>query len=171
LKRHGNSSGPARLRASAPDDAPAWSTSGFSQTKWAATAVGFLRHGVKHYDARLRHHRRAADTDNGSAYRSTVHAITCRALAIRHLRTRPDRPRTDGKAERVIRTLISGWAYGAIYRDSAERTAALAGWIDFYNHRRLHGTLSHKPPIARLYGAEQPPRVLHLDLLSRGHIL
>jgi transposase InsO family protein len=89
-------------------------------------------------------------TDNGSAYRSAVHAIACRTVGIRHLRTRPYRPQTNGKAERFIRTLLGGWAYGAIYRDSHERTAALAGWIDFYNRRRPHGALSHKPPIARL---------------------
>lgn len=63
--------------------------------------------------------------DNGAAYRSAVHAIACRALGIRHVRTRPYRPQTNGKAERFIRTMLGGWAYGAIYRDSAERTAAL----------------------------------------------
>ena len=89
-------------------------------------------------------------TDNGSPYRSAVHAIACRALGIRHLRTRPYRPQTNGKAERFIRTLLGGWAYGAIYRDSRERNAALGGWIDFYNRRRPHGALNHKPPIARL---------------------
>ena len=68
-------------------------------------------------------------TDNGSAYRSTVHAIACRALGIRHLRTRPYRPQTNGKAERFIRTMLGGWAYGAIYRTSTERTAALDGWL------------------------------------------
>jgi transposase InsO family protein len=89
-------------------------------------------------------------TDNGSAYRSGVHAIACRALGIRHLRTRPYRPQTNGKAERFIRTMLGGWAYGAIYRDSNEHTAALHGWIDFYNYRRPHDAISHKPPIARL---------------------
>ena len=89
-------------------------------------------------------------TDNGSAYRSTMHAIACRALGIRHLRTRPYRPQTNGKAERFIRTLLAGWAYGAIYGSSRERTAALDGWLWTYNHRRPHGALSHKPPIARL---------------------
>jgi transposase InsO family protein len=53
-------------------------------------------------------------TDNGSPYRSTIHAIACRKLGIRHLRTRPYRPQTNGKDERFIRTLLSGWAYGAI---------------------------------------------------------
>jgi transposase InsO family protein len=115
----------------------------------ATTAVGFLRRAVKHYAAYGITTERLI-TDNGSAYRSTVHAIACRALGIRHLRTRPYRPQTNGKAERFIRTLLAGWAYGAIYRSSAERTTALAGWIDFYNRRRPHGALSHKPPIARL---------------------
>jgi transposase InsO family protein len=115
----------------------------------ATTAVGFLRRAVAHYASYGIGVERVI-TDNGSPYRSTVHAIACRALGIRHLRTRPYRPQTNGKAERFIRTLLGGWAYGAIYASSTERTAALAGWIDFYNHRRPHGALSHKPPIARL---------------------
>ena len=89
-------------------------------------------------------------TDNGSAYRSTIDAIACRALGIRHLRTRPYRPQTNGKAERFIRTLIGGWAYGAIYRCAAERTAALDGWLWHYHRQRRHSALAHKPPIARL---------------------
>jgi transposase InsO family protein len=116
----------------------------------ASTAIAFLARAVKHY-ATYGIRVEALITDNGSAYRSTVHAIACRSLAIRHLRTRPYRPQTNGKAERFIRTLLGGWAYGAIYRNSTERTAALAGWIDFYNRRRPHGALSHKPPIARLH--------------------
>jgi transposase InsO family protein len=115
----------------------------------APTAVGFLRRAVQHYAIHGVTVERVI-TDNGSAYRSTVHAIACRTLGIRHIRTRPYRPQTNGKAERFIRTLLGGWAYGAIYRDSAERNAALAGWLDFYNRRRPHGALSHKPPIARL---------------------
>lgn len=115
----------------------------------ATTAIAFLRRAVAHFAGYGITVERLI-TDNGSAYRSTVHAIACRALRIRHLRTRPYRPQTNGKAERFIRTLLGGWAYGAIYRDSAERNAALAGWLDFYNHRRPHGALSHKPPIARL---------------------
>jgi transposase InsO family protein len=116
----------------------------------APTAAGFLRRAVKHYAAHGITIERVI-TDNGAAYVSTVHAIACRALRIRHIRTRPYRPQTNGKAERFIRTLLGGWAYGAIYRSSAERTAALAGWLDWYNTRRPHGALSHKPPTARLH--------------------
>jgi transposase InsO family protein len=115
----------------------------------ALTAIGFLRRAVTHFTSYGITVERLM-TDNGSAYRSSVHAIACRTLGIRHIRTRPYRPQTNGKAERFIRTLLGGWAYGAIYRDSTERNAALAGWLDFYNRRRPHGALSHKPPIARL---------------------
>jgi transposase InsO family protein len=115
----------------------------------ATTAVGFLRRAVAFYAAHAITVK-AVMSDNGACYRSTIHAFACRALGVRHLRTRPYRPRTNGKAERLIRTLLAGWAYGAIYGSSRERTAALAGWIDFYNRRRPHGSLSHKPPLARL---------------------
>ena len=115
----------------------------------AVTAAGFLRRTVKHFASYGITVERLI-TDNGNPYRSTVHAIACRALGIRHIRTRPYRPQTNGKAERFIRTLLAGWAYGAIYRHSRERNAALAGWLDFYNRRRPHAALSHKPPIARL---------------------
>jgi transposase InsO family protein len=115
----------------------------------ASTAVGFLRRAVKHFASYGIQVKRLI-TDNGGAYVSTVHAIACRAMGIRHIRTRPYRPQTNGKAERFIRTMLGGWAYGAIYRSSAERTAALDGWLNYYNHHRPHGALSHKPPITRL---------------------
>jgi transposase InsO family protein len=115
----------------------------------ATTAVGFLSRAIAFYAAHGVTVERVM-TDNGSAYRSTIHTFACRALGVRHLRTRPYRPRTNGKAERFIRTLLAGWAYGAIYATSRERAAALDGWLWTYNHRRPHGALSHKPPIARL---------------------
>jgi transposase InsO family protein len=96
----------------------------------ATTAIGFLRRAIAHYSGYGITVEQLM-TDNGSAYRSTIHAIACRALGIRHLRTRPYRPQTNGKAERFIRTMLGGWAYGAIYRDSHERNQALAGWLDF----------------------------------------
>jgi transposase InsO family protein len=113
------------------------------------TAAGFLRRAVAFYAAHGITVQRVM-SDNGACYRSTAHAIVCRTLGLRHLRTRPYRPRTNGKAERFIRTLIAGWAHGPIYGSSHERTAALDGWIWTYNHRRPHGALSHKPPITRL---------------------
>jgi len=114
----------------------------------AATVVGFLRRTVAFF---ARHGIRIERllTDNGGGYRSMLHALACRQLGIRHLRTRPYRPQTNGKAERFIRTLINGWAYGAIYRSSSERTAALDGWLWHYNHRRRHSALGHQPPISR----------------------
>jgi len=123
----------------------------------ATTAVGFLRRANAFYASYGITVERVM-TDNGSAYRSTIHAIACRAIGIRHLRTRPYRPRTNGKAERFIRTMLGGWAYGAIYGTSTERTAALDGWLWIYNHRRPHGSLSHKTPIARLNELNNAPR-------------
>jgi transposase InsO family protein len=115
----------------------------------ATTAAGFLRRAIAHYRAHGIRVERVM-TDNGSCYRGVVHALACKSLGIKHLRTRPYRPRTNGKAERFIRTMLGGWAYGAIYATSAERRAALPGWLDFYNRRRPHGSLSHQPPLQRL---------------------
>jgi transposase InsO family protein len=115
----------------------------------ATTCIAFLRRALRFYAAHGVKVERLM-TDNGSGYRSKLHAIACRALGIKHLRTRPYRPRTNGKAERFIRTLLGGWAYGAIYGSSAERADALSGWLDFYNSRRPHGSLGHKTPLERL---------------------
>jgi transposase InsO family protein len=107
------------------------------------SAIDFLRRAVAFY----RRHGIEVErvlTDNGSAYRSLMHQ-----LAIKHIRSRPYRPQTNGKAERFIRTLLNGWAYGAIYRSSQERTRALDGWLWHYNHRRRHSALGHQPPITR----------------------
>jgi transposase InsO family protein len=114
----------------------------------ATTAAGFLRRAVAFY----RRYGIGVETilsDNGGAYISVVHALACRHLQIKHLRSRPYRPQTNGKAERFIRTLIAGWAHGAIYRSSNERTAALDGWLWHYNHRRRHSALGHRPPVSR----------------------
>jgi transposase InsO family protein len=115
----------------------------------ANTAVGFLGRAVRFFRRHAIKVQRVL-TDNGGAYRSTIHAIACRILGLKHLRTRPYRPQTNGKAERFIRTMLAGWAYGAIYRSSTERTAALDGWLWRYNHERPHGSLGRKPPTARL---------------------
>jgi transposase InsO family protein len=123
----------------------------------AVTAIGFLRRAIAHfrsYGIQIK----AVMTDNGGCYRSNAHKLACTALRIKHLRTRPYRPRTNGKAERFIRTMLDGWAYGAIYATSDERTRALTGWLDFYNRKRPHSALSHQPPLTRLEALkkEQP---------------
>ena len=115
----------------------------------AKTVVGFLRRAVTFY----RSHGIAVEglmTDNGPAYRSAAHALACRAMGIKHIRTRPYRPQTNGKAERFIRTMLREWAYAAVYGSSPERAAALSGWLERYNYRRRHGALGHRPPIQRL---------------------
>jgi transposase InsO family protein len=116
----------------------------------ASTAIAFLRRATSFYRAHGVQVQRVM-TDNGPAYRSIAHKLACTALGLKHLRTRPYRPRTNGKAERFIRTLLGGWAYGAIYASSTQRTAALSGWLEEYNWRRPHGSLNHKPPGTRLH--------------------
>ena len=118
----------------------------------ATTAIAFLQRAVAFFARRGVRVERVL-TDNGSAYISTVHALACRTLGIRHLRTRPRRPQTNGKAERFIRTLLDGWAYGAIYRSSRERTAALDGWLGYYNQRRPHSALREQASMTRLQKA------------------
>jgi transposase InsO family protein len=114
----------------------------------ALTAAAFLRRAVRFY-RRYGINVERVLTDNGPAYIATAHALACRRLGIKHQRTRPYRPQTNGKAERFIRTLLAGWAYGAIYRSSQERTAALDGWLWHYNHRRRHSALGHQAPATR----------------------
>ena len=89
-------------------------------------------------------------TDNGSAYRSHAHALACRALGLRHSRTKPRRPRTNGKAERFIQTLLGGWAYARLYANSKERERALPLWLKYYNYVRPHASLGKQPPGSRL---------------------
>jgi len=114
----------------------------------ASTAAAFLKRAVTYYQRHGIQVERVL-TDNGSCYRGAVHAVACRRLGIRHLRTRPYRPQTNGKAERFIRTMLNGWAYAHIYRSSQERSRALDGWLWHYNHRRRHSALGHQPPISR----------------------
>jgi transposase InsO family protein len=148
--------GPRRLGATgwefvhvAVDDATRLAYAEVLQDERGATAAGFLRRAVAWFES-FAITVEAVLSDNGSCYRSKLHALALADLQIRHLFTRPYRPRTNGKAERFIQTLTNRWAYGAIYGSSAERTAALPGWLSHYNFRRPHGSLSHKPPGARL---------------------
>jgi transposase InsO family protein len=89
-------------------------------------------------------------TDNGAGYVSRLFAKACRRLRIRHIRTKPYTPKTNGKAERFIQTLLREWAYAMPYRSSASRTADLPRWLDWYNRHRPHGSLGGQSPISRL---------------------
>jgi transposase InsO family protein len=86
-------------------------------------------------------------TDNGAGYKSHAYRDTVAGLGARHKRTRPWRPQTNGKAERVIQTLLREWAYGRLYRSNAERELALPAFVDFYNRRRPHTALGGRSPL------------------------
>ena len=118
-------------------------------TLTARDAIGFLRRAVAWFCERgvL---IRAVMSDNGSAYIALAYRRALSELRLRHLRIRPYRPRTNGKAERFIQTLLDEWAYERIYGSSTERTAALPIFLERYNFRRPHGSLGHRPPGSRL---------------------
>jgi transposase InsO family protein len=119
-----------------PDEGEATTT----QFLWRARAW-FRRHGIR---------IRRVLTDNGSAYRSARFARLCRSAGLRHRRTRPYTPRTNGKAERFIQTLLREWAYRRAYPSSRQRTEALPAWLYYYNWERGHGALRGRPPISCL---------------------
>jgi transposase InsO family protein len=118
----------------------------------ARQAVAFLHRGLRFFSAHGIRVERVM-SDNGSGYVSTAHAIACRALGIRHTRIRPGRPRTNGKAERFIQTLLNEWAYVRLYASSQERERQLAVYLQRYNFRRPHGSLGKQPPASRLTNA------------------
>jgi transposase InsO family protein len=113
------------------------------------TCAGFLRRAVGFFAAFGVHVQRVM-TDNGSGYRSKVHRATVDKLGIKHLRTRPYRPRTNGKAERFIQTMLREWAYVAVYPNSAQRRQALLPWLHCYNYQRPHGALGKRAPVTHL---------------------
>ena len=115
----------------------------------AETTVGFLKRALIFFRLHGIRVRRVL-TDNGGAYRSFNFADFCLARSIVHKRTRPYRPRTNGRADRLIQTLLREWAYKRPYLSSARRTAALSRWLSYYHHRRPHGSLRGKTPIARV---------------------
>jgi transposase InsO family protein len=113
------------------------------------TCAAFMRRAVTHY-RRLGIVVERALTDNGVGYISHVFRAVCDQLAVRHLRTRPYTPQTNGKAERLIQTLLREWAYSRPYRRSRERTRALVAWLQYYNRWRPHGSLDGRPPFSRI---------------------
>ena len=114
----------------------------------AVTAVGVLRRALAWYAEHGIHIERVL-SDNGACYRSTAWREVCAILGLKHKRTRPYRPQTNGKLERFHRTLADGWAYTRQYTSEAERRAALPGWLHFYNHHRIHTAIGG-PPASRL---------------------
>ena len=112
------------------------------------SAAGFLERAVRWF-AGLGVRVERVLSDNGSCYQSTF-GSTCERLGIRHLKTRPYRPRTNGKAERFIQTMLREWAYARPYTSSGWRRRALAPWLRYYNHVRPHGSLDAFPPMTRI---------------------
>ena len=134
------------------DDASRYAYVEILENERGETAYGFLRRAVAHFrKRRVRSHR--VMTDNGSPFVSNVFRQACGELGLRHIRTRPYRPRTNGKAERFIQTLQREWAYGKVYKTSAGRRRALPAWLRYYNRRRPHRALGMKPPMVRLQRA------------------
>jgi transposase InsO family protein len=116
----------------------------------ALSCVQFLRQAVGYYNS-LGVRIDRVMTDNGTGYKKTFR-LACEALGIRHIRTRPYTPKTNGKAERFVQTSLREWAYAQPYQTSAQREAALQPFIDRYNWLRPHSALNHKPPITRIRG-------------------
>ena len=115
----------------------------------AHTATAVLARAVKWFNARGVTVERVL-SDNGGAYRSHLWRDTCAELGIRHKRTRPYRPQTNGKIERFHRTLADGWAYARHYTSETQRRQALPAWLHLYNHHRPHTATQGHPPITRL---------------------
>jgi transposase InsO family protein len=117
----------------------------------AVTVVGFLERALAFYAAHGISARRLM-TDNAWAYaRSRLFRELLNRHGIRHLKTKPYRPRTNGKVERFHQTMAREWAYGVAYRSHRERTAALPHWLDHYNRGRPHSSLGGQPPISRVH--------------------
>jgi transposase InsO family protein len=118
----------------------------------ATTCIEFLDRAITWFSDRSVRVERVM-SDNGSGYRAHAFAAACAARNVKHLRTRPYRPRTNGKAERFIQTLLREWAYAVRYETSEHRTIALDPWIEYYNRQRPHGALGHRAPNTRLPAA------------------
>lgn len=127
----------------------------------AVSAVSFLTAAVAYYKS-LGIRVTRVMTDNGSCYKSRDFADACKALELKHIRTRPYTPKTNGKAERFIQTALREWAYARAYQTSEQRKQHLPRWTHMYNWHRPHGSLNSKPPISRLALSEDNVLRLHI---------
>jgi transposase InsO family protein len=124
------------------------------------SAVAFLKAAVAYYQS-LGVTVARVMSDNGSCYRSKAFARACRGLVLKHIRTKPYTPRTNGKAERFIQTALREWAYAIASARSRHRAVELPVWLQRYNWHRPHGSLKSKPPISRLGLTEENRLRLH----------
>lgn len=131
------------------DDASRIAFSRVMETERKACAVTFLKAAIAYY-ASLGITVERVMTDNGSCYRSFAFRSACKRLGLRHIRTRPYTPKTNGKAERFIQTALREWAYARAYDTSDQRAAELPYWIHRYNWHRPHGSIGCLPPISSL---------------------
>ncbi len=143
------------------DDASRIAFSQIKPDERKRSAVAFLKAAVAYY-ARLGVTVERVMTDNGSCYKSFAFKNACRRLRLKHIRTRPYTPRTNGKAERFIQTSLREWAYARAYSSSRQRAAELPFFLHHYNWHRSHGSLDDKPPISRLGLPEDNLLRLHI---------
>ncbi len=131
------------------DDASRIAFSKVMKNERKGCAIAFLKAAVAYYES-LGIRIERVMTDNGSCYKAFAFRRACRQLGIRHIRTRPYTPKTNGKAERFIQTSLREWAYARAYRTSRQRAAELPYWLHRYNWHRPHGSIGSMPPISRL---------------------
>ena len=131
------------------DDASRIAFSRVMKDERKESAIAFLEAAVAYY-ASLGVKVERVMTDNGSCYLSRAFRQACKALGLKHIRTKPYTPKTNGKAERFIQTSLREWAYARAYNSSDERTAELSRWLHRYNWHRPHGSIGSKPPVTRL---------------------
>jgi transposase InsO family protein len=133
----------------AVDDHSRVATAAIFPNERKRSAVAFLRATVAYYKS-LGVTVERVMTDNGSCYKSFAFAKACKRLRIKHIRTKPYTPQTNGKAERFIQTALREWAYATAFQTSQQRSAELPNWLHRYNWHRPHASLDKKPPISRL---------------------
>ena len=131
------------------DDASRLAVTGIFPDEKAVSAIAALQAAVTYYHG-LGITVTRVMTDNGSCYKAKTFAAACKALNLKHIRTKPYTPKTNGKAERFIQTALREWAYARTYQTSEQRKTQLPEWTHMYNCHRPHGSLKSKPPISRL---------------------